>query len=335
MEDNFSYEPIGQPKDKINLPEAPKEDSFDGVNDFSYDPIEFSIKQKEKPTTETQDKKLSLKKEAALTGAEVGLLANVVPKSLISFSRPSEEAIIRRLIESGRLQPPGMAPGASPDMPSRGAVRIAPEGTYPRATGPGSAPYNYGRAYGLPEIEAGKALTTTKEPGGVWDLLEQRRQNIKNIQQKFPTESWAENPRYGGIMTTEDRPGMRFVQEEGGLRQLPQAPAERISPLERLRSAYQRASEAYQRLSGMVPEGVSRGLGTLGRFAAKPLGGAVIGAELQDLINELQKKDPDYARAVLSGLGIGAGALSFVPAAAPIAIPVGLGVSGIQYLRDQ
>ena len=91
-------------------------------------------------------------------------------------------------------------------------------GTYPTATGPGSATFNYGRAYGLPEIEAGRAMGTGKAPGEVWSMLENRQQGLNRIQQMGG--GFTENPRFGGLMTPEQSvgsgPRSSFVQQPGG-----------------------------------------------------------------------------------------------------------------------
>ena len=92
-----------------------------------------------------------------------------------------------------RVQPPG------------GPTQLGTPGTFPKATGPGSATYNYARVYGLPEIEAGRALGTGKETGEVWDLLKNRQESLNRIQQMGG--GFAENPRYGGLMTPQQSVG--------------------------------------------------------------------------------------------------------------------------------
>jgi hypothetical protein len=64
-------------------------------------------------------------------------------------------------------------------------------------------PYNYAKAAGLTDIEAGRALDMTKQTGGVHDLTTQRREGMQRIQQLFPTERYVENPRFGGLMTPD------------------------------------------------------------------------------------------------------------------------------------
>jgi hypothetical protein len=97
------------------------------------------------------------------------------------------------------------APGQSimrQPIPSGGpdAGRMAPGQT-------GTMPYNYAKAAGLTDIEAGRALDMTKQAGGVHDLTTQRREGLGKIQSLFPSERYIENPRFGGIMTPDQGAG--------------------------------------------------------------------------------------------------------------------------------
>jgi hypothetical protein len=113
---------------------------------------------------------------------------------------------------AGPSQAPGGMPGAAPGMggPMQGGA--APLSAIPSG-GPdagrlargqtGTMPYNYAKAAGLTDIEAGRALDMTKQTGGVHDLTTQRREGMQRIQQLFPTERYVENPRFGGLMTPD------------------------------------------------------------------------------------------------------------------------------------
>lgn len=90
----------------------------------------------------------------------------------------------------------------------------------------GSGTANYGKAFGLTDIEANRALDMTKNPGGANDLINQRRQAMQKIQQMGG--GFVENPNFGGIMTPEQTAGggprASFVQNpaaQGGLSQIP------------------------------------------------------------------------------------------------------------------
>lgn len=134
------------------------------------------------------------------------------------------------------------AGGAKPPMPVAGGPAGpvgGPAGPLTQMGGPGA--YNYGKAFGLTDIEAARATDMSKAPGGASDLIAKRSEALQKIQQMGG--GFAENPRYGGIMTPQQGAGAgpraSYVQTPGGLSQLPpgqpipstpQAPA-RPSPL--------------------------------------------------------------------------------------------------------
>jgi len=235
-----------------------------------------------------------------------------------------------------------------------GPRQLGIPGTYPTTTGPGSAVFNYGRAYGLPEIEAGKALGTGKAEGEVWDLLTKRQQAMTDIQRRFPTETYAENPRYGGIMTPQPSAGAgpraTYVQtppapagapagappgapagspQAGGLRQLP--PRQPISMIPNQPSGLQMVTQELKSLAQPMIAGAK----TVGRYAVPPLALAGAGGELADVLSETRKEEPDYIKAGLSGLSSAAGLAALYP---PLTIPAGIvggGAALINYLREK
>lgn len=258
------------------------------------------------------------------------------------------------------LPPGGMPPVAPPGAPAapQSVVRVpgggglpgAPTqlgtpGTYPTATGPGSATFNYGRVYGLPEIEAGKALGTGKAEGEVWDLLNKRQQALTNIQQRFPGDTFIENPRYGGIMTPAPSAGagprQSFVSQSptpaapgqppqaGGLRPLPPRQPVPTTPVQP--TGLQAVTQELRALARPVVAGAS----TVGRYVVPPLALAGAGGEAADVYSELRKEDPDYIKAGLSGLtGLSGVAALFPPLTIP-ATAVGGSAALINYLREQ
>lgn len=226
-----------------------------------------------------------------------------------------------------------------------GPTQLGAPGTYPTATGPGSATFNYGRVYGLPEIEAGKALGTGKAEGEVWDLLNKRQQALTNIQQRFPGDTFIENPRYGGIMTPAPSvgggPRQSFVNQPpapaapgqppqaGGLRPLPPRQPIPTAPVQP--TGLQTVTQQLQNLARPVVAGAS----TVGRYVVPPLALAGAGGEAADVYSELRKEDPDYIKAGLSGLAGLSGVAALFP---PLTIPataVGGSAALINYLREQ
>lgn len=249
----------------------------------------------------------------------------------------------RKVLESvGRPQgvppgpfaaPPG-APAATPSAPP-GAPPAAPGGPpMPRATGPGSATFNYAKAFGLPDIEAQKALGLGKESGEVWDLMGKRQQALTNIGQRFPTERYIENPRFGGLMTPEPGPGPKasFVAQPGGLQPLP--PRAPISVEPPSKGALERVTSLFE---GMLePSSRSRAIGRAAiRYAAPPLGLYQAGTEIGSAMSESEREKPDYTKMALSGLGALGAIGSMFPATAPIGIPLAVGAPALQYLRER
>lgn len=242
---------------------------------------------------------------------------------------------------------PGGAPGGLPGAPTQ----LGTPGTYPTATGPGSATFNYGRVYGLPEIEAGRALGTGKAEGEVWDLLNKRQQALTNIQQRFPGDTFIENPRYGGLMTPAPSagggprasfvaqppmrdvpPGTLFVEPPppaGTMRQLP--PRQPIPTAPPQPTGLQAITQDLKALARPVVSGAA----TVGKYVVPPLALAGAGGEAADVYSELKKDQPDYIKAGLSGLtGLSGMAALFPPLTIP-ATAVGGTAALINYLRER
>lgn len=265
-----------------------------------------------------------------------------------------------RGLQAGLGQPPGTPAGAPPapsgglPQPPAGAPAGAPgptqlgvPGTYAAATGPGSATFNYARAVGLPEIEAGKALGYGKGVGETWDLMQKRQQALIDIQQRFPGDRYVENPRFGGIMTPDQGAGggprAQFVQpEQTALRLTPRGgaapgamvPLPPTQPIPTTPPAPTGLQAVTAELRALARPVVGA-LGTVARYAGPPAGLALAGGEAADVYNEMKKEDPDYIKALLSGItGASGVAALFPPATLPAAV-IG-GTAGMaNYLRGR
>lgn len=178
------------------------------------------------------------------------------------------------------LGAPSPAPTGGMPMPVAGGP-AGPVGGPPTVTpqATGSGVFNYGKAFDLTDIEAARALDMTKQPGGVHDLTTQRREALQRIQQMGG--GYAENPRYGGIMTPEQSvgagPKASFTQQpaippspdmpsgrQPGLAQIPTpqpvpTALPRPSPLSQVASALKQGAGAV-----LNTPGVSGALGGLG-----------------------------------------------------------------------
>lgn len=246
---------------------------------------------------------------------------------------------------------PGALPGASAARPGgTGApTQLGVPGTYPAATGPGSGTFNYGRnLYGLPEIEAARALDMSKQEGGAGDLATKRREALMEIQRRFPTERYVENPRFGGIMTPDQGAGggprAQYVQPEpSAVQPTPRAgaaPAQQLTqlpppqPVPTTPPAPTGLQAVTQELRALARPVVSA-LGAASRFVAPPLGLATAGGEAATVESELRRQDPDYIKAALSGItGLSGLAALYPPATLPAAA-IGGGSALASYLREK
>ena len=105
----------------------------------------------------------------------------------------------RRLVS---LSAPSAAPAAPTAAPTAPQARPGP--VRPPLGGTGTQ--NYAKAFGLGDIEAGRAADMTKQAGGVHDLTTKRAAGLQKINELFPNQ-FREDPRFGGLMTPEERPG--------------------------------------------------------------------------------------------------------------------------------
>jgi hypothetical protein len=244
-------------------------------------------------------------------------------------------------LQTGIQQAAGLPP--SSPVPPGGLRQLGVPGTYPAATGPGSGVFNYSRnLYGLPEIEAARALDMSKQQGGAGDLATKRREALNQIRQQFPTERYIENPRFGGIMTPDPGAGggprAQYVQNppsviQPGPRanappvpQMTQLPPTQPIPTTPLQSVTQRLSA--------LSQPIMSGLSAVGKYAVPPVALAGAAGEGVSLAQNLRREDPDYIKAALQATMAGSGLAALYP---PLTLPaagVGLTAAGIDYLRD-
>ena len=244
-------------------------------------------------------------------------------------------ALAQRSIAPPTVSPP-VAPSALPGVPAAPpgapAAPLGGSASVVRTQPPlsGSAVQNYAKAFGLGVIEAGRAMDMTKQVGGVHDLTTQRRIGLQRVQDLFPNQ-FREDPRFGGLMTPEERPGLGPRGPTG------QVGAGKPPPIVKPPGPLSRITNMFQSMA----EGYSKGARGISAVASKvpivsyPLAGANIGGESMTAFQELSKEDPDYYKAALSGLGALGTGLSLYPPTAPIGIPLATIPPLIQYFRDQ
>ena len=171
----------------------------------------------------------------------------------------------------------------------------------------GSGTANYGKAFGLTDIEANRALDMTKNPGGANDLINQRRQAMQKIQQMGG--GYVENPRYGGIMTPEPSvgggPRASFVQSPSGLSPLP--PAQPVSTAPQMPPKPSPLSQ--------IGQGVKQGAGAV--LGSPLVMGALGGLSAMEGAQETQKRysEGDMPGAAIASAGVVGGGMQMIPSA--------------------
>jgi hypothetical protein len=223
-------------------------------------------------------------------------------------------------------------------------------------------PYNYAKAAGLTDIEAGRALDMTKQTGGVHDLTSQRREGLNKVQSMFPGEKYVENPRYGGLLTPDQgvgsgprqsfkvqgalaaadlppnfMPGPAAPPPQGALVQLP--PRQPISTAPPPPSMGARAMSGLDSVTDLfkgMMRPVTSAIGTVGKYALPPLAGLSAGLDLAEMGSEYNKPEGqrDYTKMGLKAASAIGGGLSMIPATALLGIPLSLGATAAQAYRE-
>jgi len=238
---------------------------------------------------------------------------------------------------------PAGAPGGFPGTPVGPA-----DGGYMARGQTGAQVYNTAKSLGLTDIEAARALDATKQEGGAHDLLKKRREATLDIRQRFPTETFIENPRYGGLLTMDQgvgsgpRQSFAFKPPEapspdlpkgqpGGLQQLPKrvpVPTTPVGP-----TGLQQVTSLFTDM--MRP--VASGLKTVGRYALPPLAGLSAGLDVAEMAHEYDKPadQRDYTKMGLKGMGVVGGALSMFPPTMPLGLGLSLAAPALEYAREK
>jgi hypothetical protein len=309
------------------------------------------------------------KRQAQLMGGAVGVGISGT-KAVGSGAGAMLEAGANRVGQGFRtgMQPPVTPPSgaAMPGGPAApgAAPAAAPAGTPPRnmmlrpipSGGPdggrlapgqtGTMPFNYGKAAGLTDIEAGRALDMTKQAGGVHDLTAQRREGLGKVQSLFPNQ-FVENPRYGGIMTPDQGvgggPRQTFTYrpaiapspdlpqgQQGGLSQLP--PRQPIPTAPKAPSGLDAVTDMFK---GMMRP-VAAAAKAVGKYVLPPLAVASAAGEGVNIAQQMRRPEGqrDLTGMALSGANILGSGLSMFPATAPVGVPVMLGTGAVQAYRE-
>jgi hypothetical protein len=269
-------------------------------------------------------------------GAGAGLLAGVLesrkmgPASILEKgAQGAAQGAARAAPAAARPAPPvapTATPAAAPSILGPSGAPVA-GGAPLRPPAGGSAVQNYGKAFGLTDIEAQRATDMTKQAGGVHDLTTQRREALNLLSERFPSDRFIENPRYGGLMTPEPSvgggPRAQYVQPQSGpVRPLPPTQPIPTTPkpagaLEEVTQFFRKMAETGTKASSAIG-GVARALPVL----SYPLAGYSMGQDYGAIQEELAKERPDYADIALRGIGALGTGLSLHPVTAPVGIPM-------------
>jgi hypothetical protein len=248
---------------------------------------------------------------------------------------------------------PPMAAGAPPPAPMGGMPMPVAGGPAGPVGGPasalpqksGSGVFNYGKAFDLTDIEAGRALDMTKNPGGVHDLTTQRREALNRIQSMGG--GYVENPRYGGIMTPErsvgSGPRASFVQQPA-VPPAPDLPGGRQPGLAQIPTPQPVSTTPPAPPAPPRPSPLSQAAGVLKQGAgavlnAPGVSGALGGLGMAESGQEFMKRQAagDVPGQVMAGMGVAGGALAMVPN--PMAKALGAALATASplslYLRDK
>jgi hypothetical protein len=209
---------------------------------------------------------------------------------------------------TGGLQPPAGAP-------------VAPEGM-PRPSG-GSGTFNWGKAFGLGDIEAGRATAMGGAPGSADELIKQRAAALQKLQGMGPATGMMEDPTRGGLMVPQQTPYTGPRGPEGQIGGAKPPPVSPVTP--KPAGALEEVTSLFRRLAATP----------LMRYALPAAGGALSAGEAVRAAQELRKDQPDYLTAGLSGAGALGGLMSMFPATAPVGIPLAVGSGLGQFARER
>jgi len=222
----------------------------------------------------------------------------------------------------------------------------------------GVIPYNTAKALGLTDIEAGQALSNTKQEGGAWDLAEKRREGMTKVQ-NMGGNNYVENPRFGGLLTPDQGggrgPRASYVYQgpselppgqlagpaapppAGSLVQLPKAlPVPTPPPPPGMGAKVMSGLDTVTNMFKGMMRPISTAVGTVGKYALPPLAGLSAGLDIADIAHEYDKKPDqrDLIKMGLKGASALGGGLSMFPPTAAIGIPLSLGATAAQAYRE-
>lgn len=279
-------------------------------------------------TTTTKPKPKGRQPLAPVTGLTAGQEQAAVGVAGATIAPVIKNKLNKALqaIEEEKLLRAGIVPSTTLTPSNPAAILTTPD--VPVTKG-GNAVYNYGKEFLLTDIEAGRALDMTKQPGGVHDLTTQRREALNRLNQ-MGANSYVENPRFGGIMTESGSAGKgpreSFTMREGEVGKT----LEKLPPTQSVRATPSQLENMYQRVMSSTP---MTGLKIAGRYASGPLAGFGTGMSVYEAYQRYL--DGDTSGAVLATLEGAGGLLSLIPGLQLPGLALMGGAAAAQYGLDK
>ena len=292
------------------------------------------------------------RKEYGLYGLGAGSAIAVAPKAAeiasgslgrtmraFDMARNPQKAITGGLPTGGAPTPPPAPPSAPMGAPTGGlpqgqpVMGVADAGRMAQGQ-TGVIPYNTSKALGLTDIEAGQALSNTKQQGGAWDLANKRAEAMNRIQ-GMGGNNFVENPRFGGIMT--QAPSVGGGPRESFAMQTPEAgkpaqlaPIPKAPTISTVPPPPSGLDEAKKIFTNMMRQG-AKYLPVVGA----PFAGLSIGRDLADIETQYDRApiNRDYTDIGLSGASALAAGASMYPPAFPVAAPLSIAIPAFRNIR--
>ena len=231
--------------------------------------------------------------------------------------------------------PTGAPAGGLPNVQGQPVMGVADAGRMAQGQ-TGVIPYNTAKALGLTDIEAGQALTNTKQEGGAWDLAEKRRESMNRVN-SMSGNRFVENPMYGGLLTQAPSvgggPRESFVMrpEVPASPDLPSGQPAQLSALPKA-APISTTPPPPPPISGLdqvknMFTDMMRYSGKALRYVAPPLAGYSIARDVADIESQydrapINRDYTDMGLSLASALATGASLTPAFPVAAPLSIAI-------------
>jgi hypothetical protein len=199
--------------------------------------------------------------------------------------------------------------------------------------------YNKAKSLGLPDLEASRTLSQSKEPGGAYDLNARRVSGLNTINERFPNQ-FQESPTTGimtptGASKADPTKATNWVYREPA----PGQPVERqeLPPRQGIPQSMlePKGLTGLDYVSGLFRSMLRPAVTTIGSRMLPPAAGLLAGVSGADLLHEYDKppEQRDLIKMGLKGTSVLGGGLSML-GVPRVGVPLMAAGEGIQYLRE-